>query len=130
MLNISPFLISEHKLAKFQVAQHDARLMTVCHGQSHLTEEPAGMLLVQPATALHQSVHVPKVFVQEHIGLAFTQNYVPETGHISVGRQDAVGSDLFLVGSHIKNLGERGGKGRGGTEMENGKGIQAEGGRE
>lgn len=104
-MHVSPFFISEDKLSQFEVTQHDASLVAVCHSQSHLTEESAGVLLIQSATALHQGVHVPKVFVQEHIGLTLTEDDVPDAGHILVGWQDPVGSDLFLVHPHIKDLG-------------------------
>lgn len=83
-MHFSPFLISEDKLAELEVTQHDAGLVAVCHSLSHLTEEPAGVLLIQPATALHQGVHVPKVLIQEHVGLAFAENDVPDAGHILV----------------------------------------------
>lgn len=104
-VHFSPFLISEDELAQLEVPQHDAGLVAVGHGQGHLTEEPAGALLVQPAAALHQGVHVPKVLFQEHVGLAFAQDDVPDAGHVLVGWEDSVGSDLFLVHPHIENLG-------------------------
>lgn len=85
VLLVSPFFISKDELAQFEVTQHDARLVAVCHGKGHLTKEPAGVLLIQPPTALHQSVHVPKVLVQEHVGLAFAKDDVPDASHVFVG---------------------------------------------
>lgn len=106
-MHFSPFLVGEDELAQLEVSQDDAGLVAVRHGLGHLSEEPAGVLLVQPAAALHQGVHVPKVLVQEDVGLALTQDDVPDTGHVPVGWQDPVGSDLLLVHPHVKHLGER-----------------------
>lgn len=78
--------------------------MTVGHGPGHLQEEAAGALLVQPAAALDVGVHVPEVLVQEHVGLAFAEDDVPDARHIPVGGQHAVGPDLLLVCPHVKDL--------------------------
>lgn len=103
---ISPFFIRKDKLAQLEVAQHDTRLVAVRHGQDHLPEQSAGLLLVQSPAALHKGVHVPKVLVQEDVGLALPQDDVPDASHVPVRWQNAVGSDLLLVHPHIEHLAE------------------------
>lgn len=101
---ISPFLICKDKLAKLEVAQHNASLVAVRHGQDNLLEQPAGLLLLQASAALHQGVHVPKVLVQKDVGPALPKYDVLDAGNVPVRRQNAVGSDLFLIHPHIKHL--------------------------
>lgn len=93
----SPLFVGEDKFPELEVSEHDGRLVAVSDGRYNLPEKPGGLLLPQPLTAPHVGVHVPKVLLEEHVGLGVSEDHLHHAGDVAVRGQLDVGPDLVLV---------------------------------
>ena len=86
----SPLTVAEDKATQLEVAQDKPVLVAVCHGTSHLPEEPGSLGLWDPAAAAHQAVQVPMGLREKDVKEPRAQQDLCGTGHMLVGRQPGI----------------------------------------